>query len=64
MWLIFPGHPSKNGKKPVFVAVDILFSYLDKFFHDFRNFIQTLVNYEFLIYQGLVLSKPTPKHFR
>jgi hypothetical protein len=44
MWLIFPGHPSKNGKKPVFVAVDILFSYLDKFFHDFRNFIQTLVN--------------------
>jgi hypothetical protein len=34
----------QNGKKPVFVVVLIPFSYLDEFFHDFRIFLQVLVN--------------------
>ena len=34
----------QNGKKPVFVVIFMPFSYHDKFFHDFRILLQTLVN--------------------
>ena len=42
--LTFTGQLMLNKKKPVFVVVCIPFSYLDKFFRDFRIFFQTLVN--------------------
>jgi hypothetical protein len=42
--LTLTGQIRRNGEKPVFVVVCIPFSYLDKYFHDFRTFAQTLVN--------------------
>ena len=42
--LTFVGWLSKNQKKPVFVSVCIPFSYPDKYFHNFKNFPETLVN--------------------
>jgi hypothetical protein len=44
IWLTLTGQIRRNGKKPVFVVVCVPFSYLDKYFHDFRIFAQTLVN--------------------
>jgi hypothetical protein len=44
IWLILTGQIRQNGKKPVFVVVCIPSSYHDKFFHDFRILLQTLVN--------------------
>jgi hypothetical protein len=43
-WLTFTEQIGQNKKKPVFVVVCILFSYLDEFFRDFRIFPWTLVN--------------------
>jgi hypothetical protein len=44
VWLTLTGQIRKNRKKPVFVVVYIYFSYLDKYFHNFMIFPQTLVN--------------------
>ena len=44
IWLTLTGQIRSNEKKPVFVVVCTLFSYLEEFFHDFRTFPQTLVN--------------------
>jgi hypothetical protein len=43
-WLTFMGQIGQNRKKPVFVVVCLPSSYLDKFFHDFGIFFQTLMN--------------------
>jgi hypothetical protein len=42
--LSFIGQIGQNTKKPVFWVVCIPSSYIDKIFHDFRIFSQTLVN--------------------
>ena len=44
IWLTLTGQIRRNEKKPVFVVVCIPSSYHDKFFHDFRILLQTLVN--------------------
>jgi hypothetical protein len=54
VWLTLTEQIRRNEKKPVFVVVFIPFSYLGEYFHNFRIFIQTLVNildHYFLIWE-------------